>query len=226
MGPLFWLIIAIIIISTVVGAVAKLLNNMNEMNNAPRNRPVARPNPAAGAGAGGGHAGGAGAGGGAVRQTTTDMDRFLAEIDRLRRKNADAPPPARGESAPVAPVVQPPKPVEKPRARVVAELAEPPANRPHDPGFVPPPLPQHSLPPLPPAPTGPKAGDLPMATVVAQPGGTGAPATKVTRLMLRPRPAPKTPFAKNLTTLLGTGQGLALAIVLSEVLGTPRSKKG
>jgi hypothetical protein len=43
--------------------------------------------------------------------------------------------------------------------------------------------------------------------------------------MLRPRPAPKTPFAKNLTTLLGTGQGLALAIVLSEVLGPPRSKK-
>ena len=31
--------------------------------------------------------------------------------------------------------------------------------------------------------------------------------------MLRPRPSPKTPFAKNLTTLLGTGQGLALAIV-------------
>jgi hypothetical protein len=219
MGPLFWLIIAIIIISTVVGAVAKLLNNMNEMNNAPRNRPLARPNPGAGAG-------GVGGGGGVVRQNTTDMDRFLAEIDRLRRKNADAPPPTRGESAPVAPVVQPVKPVEKPRARVVAELAEPPANRPHDSGFVPPPLPQHSLPPLPPAPTGPKAGDLPMATVVAQPGGTGAPATKVTRLMLRPRPAAKTPFAKNLTTLLGTGQGLALAIVLSEVLGTPRSKKG
>jgi hypothetical protein len=63
-----------------------------------------------------------------------------------------------------------------------------------------------------------------MATVVTPPSGTGAPATKVTRIAQRPRPAPKTPFAKNLTTLLGTGQGLALAIVLSEVLGQPKSK--
>jgi hypothetical protein len=223
MGALFWLIIAIIIISTVVGAVAKLLNNMNEMNNAPRNRPVARPNigGGAGGGAGGGGAAGGGGGGGVVRQTTSDMDRFLAEIDRLRKKNAEAPPPApaRGEAIPVAPVVQPAKPVEKPRPRVVAELAEP-APRPTDVGFGPPVAPtQPSL------TTGPKAGDLPMATVVGLPSGTGAPATKVTRLMLRPRPAPKTPFAKNLTTLLGTGQGLALAIVLSEVLGPPRSKK-
>jgi hypothetical protein len=212
---LFWIVIAIIIISTVVGAVAKLLNNMNEMNNAPRNRPVARPN------------GPAGGGGGVVRQSTSDMDRFLAEIDRLRKKNAEVHSPPRGEAPP--PIVQPAKPIERPRARVVAELAEPPVSRPADPGFVPPPLPPLSPPPLPSvpaAPTGPKAGDLPMATVVQPPGGTGAPATKVTRLMLRPRPAPKTPFAKNLTTLLGTGQGLALAVVLSEILGQPRSKKG
>jgi len=202
MGPLFWLIIAIVIISTVVGAIAKLLNNMNEMNNAPRNRPVAR-------------AGGGNGGGGVVRQSNSDMDRFLAEIDRLRRKNAEAPP-QRGEPVPVAPVVQPAKPPEKPRARVVGELAEA-QPRPTDTGFGPPTAPA--------ATTGPKAGDLPMATVVTPPSGTGAPATKVTRLMLRPRPTPKTPFAKNLTTLLGSGQGLALAIVLSEILGPPKSKK-
>ena len=41
----------------------------------------------------------------------------------------------------------------------------------------------------------------------------------------RARPVAKTPFAKNLTTLLNSGQGLALAIVLSEILGPPRSKK-
>ncbi len=204
---LFWIIIAIVIISTVVGAVAKLLNNLNEMNNAPRNRPPARPE---------GGAGGGGGGGGVVRQSSTDMDRFLAEIDRLRKKNADAPPPARGESAPVAPVVQPVKQPEKPRARVVAELAEA-APRPYDSGFGPPTAPA--------ATTGPKAGDLPMASVVALPAGTGAPATRVTRLFGRARPVAKTPFAKNLTTLLNSGQGLALAIVLSEILGPPRSKK-
>ena len=201
-GPLFWLIIAIVVISTVVGAVAKLLNNMNELNNAPRQRPA----PRADAG-----------GGGAVRQSSSDMDRFLAEIDRLRRKNADAPPPSRGETIPVAPVVQPVKPVEKPKPRLLAELAEP-VNRPTDVGF--------GAPALPAATTGPKAGDLPMATVVTPPSGTGAPATKVTRLALRPRPAAKTPFAKNLTTLLGTGQGLALAIVLGEIMGPPKCKKG
>lgn len=203
MGPLFWLIIAIVIISTVVGAIAKLINNMNEINNPPRNRPAARPE-------------GGGGGGGVVRQSSSDMDRFLAEIDRLRRKNADAPPPQRGETVPVAPVVQPAKQPEKPRPRVVAELAEA-QPRPADTGFGPPTAPA--------ATTGPKAGDLPMATVVTPPSGTGAPATKVTRLMLRPRPIAKTPFAKNLTTLLGSGQGLALAIVLSEVLGPPRSRK-
>src|SRR5262245_13768114 len=202
MGNLFWFVIAIIIISSVVGAVAKLLNNMNEMNKPARNRPVPRAD--------------GGGGGGVVRQSSSDMDRFLAEIDRLRKKNADAPPPQRGESVPVAPVVQPAKPPERPRQRVVAELAEPVA-RPTDLGFGPPVAPA--------ATTGPKAGDLPMATVVTPPAGTGAPATRVTRLATRPRPAPKTPFAKNLTTLLGTGQGLALAIVLSEVMGPPKSKK-
>jgi hypothetical protein len=99
---------------------------------------------------------------------------------------------------------------------VVAELAEP-QSRPTDSGFGPPTAPA--------ATTGPRAGDLPMATVVTPPSGTGAPATRVTRLMLRPRPTPKTPFAKNLTSLLGSGQGLALAIVLSEVLGPPKCRK-
>src|SRR5262245_32679067 len=134
-GPLFWLIIAIIIISTVVGAVAKVLNNMNDPNNAQRNRPAARP-----------QGGGGGGGGGVVRQSSSDMDRFLAEIDRLRRKNAEAPPPARGESVPVASVVQPTKPAERPRSRVVAELAEP-VYRATDVGFGPPaPPPMPSLP--------------------------------------------------------------------------------
>ena len=200
---LFFIIIAIVIISTVVGAVARLLNNLNEMNNAPRNRPPVRPE----------------GGGGVVRQSSTDMDRFLAEIDRLRKKNADAPPPARGESPPVAPVVQPAKQPERPRARVVAELAEA-MQRPTDTGFGPP-----IVPTAPSATTGPRAGDLPMASVISLPSGTGAPATRVTRLVGRARPIAKTPFAKNLTTLLNSGQGLALAIVLSEILGPARSKK-
>jgi hypothetical protein len=215
MPPFFWVIIAIVIISTIVGAVAKLLNNMNEQNNAQRPRPPARGNGPGGGGGGGGERGG----GGVVRQSSSDMDRFLAEIDRLRKKNAEAPPPQPGQAAPVAPVVQPVKTPDKPRARVVAELAEA-APRPTDTGFGPPALPA--------ATTGPKAGDLPMAPVVTptSAAGTGAPAaTRVTKIASRPRPVAKTPFAKNLTTILNSGHGLALAVVLQEVLGPPRSKK-
>jgi hypothetical protein len=140
------------------------------------------------------------------------MDRFLAEIDRLRKKSSDSPSAQPNKPAPVAPVVQPLKQPDRPRARVVAEIAD--SSRP-DLGFTQ---------TVPTATTGPKPGDLPIATVVTPPSGTGAPATKVTRIANRPRPTAKTPFAKNLTGLLNSGNGLAMAIVLQEILGPPRSK--
>ena len=203
MNNLFWILIAVVVISTVVGAVAKLLNNLAEMN-AAANRP--RP-PVPGRPAGGG---GGNGGGGTVRQATSDMDRFLAEIDRLRKKTADAPPPPANQ-APAAPVVQPERRPDRPRPRVVAELAELPKA---DAGFA-------TTPPPPARPA-----ELPVATVVTPSAGTGAPATRVTRFVERPRPAAKTPFAKSLTALLASGHGLATAVVLQEILGPPRSKKG
>ncbi len=54
---------------------------------------------------------------------------------------------------------------------------------------------------------------------------TPQPTTRVTRLPQRPRPAPKTPFAKHLTTLLATPHGLAAAIVLQEILGPPKCRR-
>ena len=208
---LIWVIIAIVVISTVVGAVAKMLNNLNEMNaNAGRNRPAGGPADDGGARAGGG------GGGGAARQPSSDMDRFLAEIDRLRKKAAEAPPPPPNQ-APAAPVVQPekrPDRQDRPRPRVVAEVAELPKQ---DLGFAAPPVP--TVAPV------QKPGELPVATVLAPPSTTGGPATRVTRFAGRARPVAKTPFAKNLTSLLATSQGLALAIVLQEILGPPRSKK-
>jgi hypothetical protein len=103
---------------------------------------------------------------------------------------------------------------------VVAEVADPPRQ---DYGFNAPPA--APTPALPSVTTGPKPGDLPVATVVSPASSTGAPATRVTRFAGRARPVAKTPFAKNLTTLLNSGQGLALAVVLQEVLGPPKSKK-
>jgi hypothetical protein len=147
------------------------------------------------------------------------MDRFLAEIDRLRKKTAEAPPPPPNQ-APAVPVVQPEKRQdrqdrqERPRPRVVAEVAELPKQ---DLGFAAPPVP--TVAPV------QKPGELPVATVVTPPSTTGGPATRVTRLAGRARPVAKTPFAKNLTSLLATSQGLALAIVLQEILGPPRCKK-
>ncbi len=202
MPALVWIVIAIVIISTIVGAVSKLLNNLNEMNAA---RPRGPNAPAGGRAAGGG--------GGVVRQTNSDMDRFLAEIDRLRKKTADAPPPAQNQ-APAVPVVQPVRQPDRPRTRVVAELAEAPPRQ--DGGFV------QSFPA---ATTPSRPSDLSVPMVLTTPSGTGAPATRVTRLAVRPRPIAKTPFAKNLTSLLGSSQGLALSIVLQEVLGPPKIKK-
>jgi hypothetical protein len=235
-----WVIIALILISSAVGAIAKVLNNLAEQQAARRavqerearaermrqaaerarasederaERPKAAP-----AAREPEHAGGA------VKPATSDMDRFLAEIDKLRRKAAlAAPPPAAGSSAPVAPVVQPIKPpADKPK-RAVAEYADaPPA------AAAPPPLPSGFSSPHGPARAAPEAAQveqLPVAPVVRTPSATGAAATKVTKLPTRARPASKTNFGKNLTALLASGQGVALAVVMQEILGPPKAKK-
>jgi hypothetical protein len=225
------LIITIIIISAVVGAIAQFLNKLNELNAQPARRPP-------------------GARGEAARQADRDMDRFLAEIDRLRKKNADAagqaePQPrqqANGAATnrPTARPVSPPKSDrerdreqrerereqrqrerererERPRPRPVAEQAEPTSRRieASPPAFL-----------APPAPSKPsRVEELPVATVVAPSAGIGVPATRVTQLPQRARPAPKTDLAQNLGTLLGSGQGVAIAIILQEVLGPPKCRK-
>lgn len=47
----------------------------------------------------------------------------------------------------------------------------------------------------------------------------------MTKLPTRARPAAKTNFGKNLAALLASGQGVAMAVVLQEVLGPPKSKR-
>ncbi len=233
MAGLVILIITIIIISAVVGAIAQFLNKLNELNAQPARRPP-------------------GARGEAARQADRDMDRFLAEIDRLRKKNAEAggqaePQPrqqANGAATnrPTARPVSPPKSDrerereqrerereqrqrererererERPRPRPVAEQAEPTSRRTEvqPPAFL-----------APPAPSQPsRVEELPIAMVVAPSAGVGAPATRVTQLPQRARPAPKTDLAQNLGTLLGSGQGVAIAIILQEVRGPPKCRK-
>lgn len=246
MGAL-WLVIALIVISTVVGAVAKMLNNLQEANNTRRlereryerserdrstraqrederaERPSARTARSKA------NTDSETSSSGAVRAGNTDMDRFLAEIDRLRRKasTADPAPAQPGSSVPVAQVVQPIKPPAetRARARAVAELAETAANADRAAANV-----AAGFSNMPQAPTraAPVAGqieELPVAQVLRPSSSTGAPATKVTRFFNRPRPNAKTNFGKNLTALLNSGQGVAMAVVLQEILGPPKAKK-
>jgi hypothetical protein len=239
-NPIVWLVV-LVLISTVVGAIAKMLNNLAEANAARRaederrrrverseraaervraaqderaERP--RPLPPAAQPA---------AGGGPVRPAGSDMDRFLAEIDRLRRKQAGVPEPTAqpGSSPPAAPVVQPTKPPpERPRSRTMADLIDAPAGTPTGgaPSFgTSPQAPTRS------APVAAQVEELPAAQTQRAASATGAPVTKVTRFANRPRPASRTNFGKNLTALLGSGQGVAMAVVLQEVLGPPKAKK-
>src|SRR5687768_435875 len=90
MGPFLFLVVAVVVISVVVGAIAQVLNKLNEAAAQPPRPNGPRPaNPPAG----------------------KDMDRFLAEIDRLRRKAAaeaaGEPPPPRPAPARAAPVTPP-----------------------------------------------------------------------------------------------------------------------
>ena len=239
-GNLILMIIVLVVISTVVGAVAKMLNNLAEANaarraeeerraraertdrNAERARAAQderaeRPSRTATA-----TTTDDSRAGGSVRPANSEMDRFLAEIDRLRRRaNPDAPAQS-GSAAPVAPVVQPIRPpTDRPRPRVVAELADQPAA-PAASG------PSFGTSPQAPSRAAPVAGqieELPVASVLRTTSSTGAPATKVTTFSKRPRPAARTNFGKNLTALLASNQGIAMAVVLQEILGPPKAKK-
>jgi hypothetical protein len=252
-GGFIVMVLFFVAISVVVGVVAKLLNGLAEANAARRaeddrraraarrdraaqrarevederaERP-ARPAPPAEDDE---HDGGT------VRPGASEMDRFLAEIDRLRRKAAAgnaSPPAAQPAAQPVAPVVQPVKPPagERPRARVVAELAEPPSYNVPTAAPVPPTssaVPSFGTSPQAPtreAPVAAQVEQLPVAQVLRATSSTGAPATKVTRFQNRPRPASKTNFGKNLTAMLASGQGVAMAVVLQEILGPPKAKQ-
>jgi len=75
------------------------------------------------------------------------------------------------------------------------------------------------------APVAAQIEELPVASVLRTTSTTGAPATKVTLFSKRPRPAARTNFGKNLTALLASGQGVAMAVVLQEILGPPKAKK-
>jgi hypothetical protein len=209
LNGLVLLVVAIVVISAIVGAIAQFLNKLNEAN-APPVRPEARGN-------------------GAPRQAQADMDRFLAEIDRLRRKNSETAETAERPQPQAKPVPQRPVPTRRPeRAKPVRSVAEvvvdAPRRRVDSSPMLAPPI------PVMPGTLSPDAkidlATLPVASVVGGVSSTGAPsATRVTRLESIPGSKPQSRLDANLATLLVSPNGVVLATILREVLGPPKCKK-
>lgn len=204
--------VIIVILSAIIGAVSQVLKNQQqaEQTRAARARAAKRAN-------GDERREGRGA---------SDIDRFLEEIDKLRRKSAAggiAPPPA----APVVP------PVARRPSRLESDVPTvAPARKTRtagEPSFNPPVAPViRSVPTsYAPAESLPRLEDLPVAPVVGPLPTTYTPSV-VTRpkTLANPRPVAKTEFATQLATLLGTKNAVAMAVVLQEVLGPPKCKRG
>jgi hypothetical protein len=149
----------------------------------------------------------------AVRTGASDIDRYLRAVDAQRQRTAPSARPA-ATAAPV-PTVTPtrrPRPSDAPAVAFPEAKAKPPAKAPV------------SLP-----------DDLPVARVVAEPTtSVTAPAqlAKLAKPMRasaapeKPRSEPVSPFMKQLQGVLKGPDAAAMAVVLSEVLGPPKGKRG
>ena len=135
----------------------------------------------------------------------SDLDRFLAEIDRLRKKaeGASSPPPPKTKPV-VARVVSPPPP-PKPAKRIRVE----------EPPIIPVAVPIAA--PLA-APSVPVKGGPQEIREVAK---IVAPAQIVAAGARKQQPA----AAKNIAVILANRQSLAMAVVMQEILGPPKCRR-
>lgn len=192
-----WIVVVVIIVIAVVSAIAQTIKNQQEKEQTPRRRTNARNNASG------------------VKTGTSDMDRFLQEIEKLRKRAAD------GGDEPKKPVAKPTK-----NPRTIPTVA--PANkskRKETPTVAPSrrieQLPTATVvpPPVPPqqqfpadlgasiASTAPQLSDRPTVSRAAVPVATSA-------------------FGKSLFGMLSNKQSLPMAVVLQEILGPPKSKQG
>jgi hypothetical protein len=161
------------------------------------------------------------------RTSSSDIDRFMAEIDRLRRKGEGLPAgnrPAEQRPAP-RPIIERPRSLE-PRPRPTEPHRERERERDRDrerrprtsrPVPTPPPLtrtePVPVLRPVTPEPP------TPPPSTPAKPARPAKPAA------ILGAPPPVTPVAKTLQGLLHSPQGPAAALILAEVFGEPRGRR-
>jgi len=162
------------------------------------------------------------------RTSETDIDRFMAEIDRLRRKGEGAatgrpPEPPRqqsrqGESRPSNRGEARPRPGgvehrerERERERRPKQQAPRPAP--------PPPLPAESIPVL-----RPVKPDMPSAPPPPPP--PPAKLARPARLATQVIAAPPSAVLQTLQSVLKTRDGRAAALILAEIFGDPRGRTG
>lgn len=160
--------------------------------------------------------------GNAGRPPASDIDRFLEEIDKLRKKSPDrAEAPAKP-----TPVARPPAVARPVPARPVSPpVVEPtPRKRVETVAYVPSqvsPSPKKQAAPKPPK----TIEDLPVAPVLG-------PAPEISAAIARPISSiptgtgpQKSDFAQKLSSLLNSGDAMPMAIVIQEIFGPPKAKR-
>jgi hypothetical protein len=136
------------------------------------------------------------------RPSTTEIDRFLEEINRRRQQQQQRRSAPVEAVEPVAPV--PPRREERPRPRPAPRTPQRPTVR--STYTAPPPV--QAIPTV-----------LPVAQVVAT-----EPTASYKPIRTLP-PAPLPPQLKAARQLLTSGQGLQTAVLLMEIFGPPRCKR-
>jgi hypothetical protein len=214
MGPLAGFLVIVVIIS-VVWILSNIIRAQQEVAQQNARRNASRPAPTPGSKP-------------VEKHTAGDIESFLQEIERLRRKGQDEKSAPSGTGRTQEPPRQLPTlkkqkpqqrpPETKPRTRLKLDRPAPPPIVPD----VEPAQPKRLAPPPPPPPapvfeTQRSAPPLPETQ--------GAPV--VTKLTALPSLAPvaQTSTAKLLQALLRSRQGPAVAVLLQEVFGPPKCRK-
>jgi hypothetical protein len=146
------------------------------------------------------------AGGPPRERNTSDIDRFLQEIDRMRRRSGEGPQAERPRP-PQRP--RPDQPAPVPRAR--------PVPRPT------PPRPAVPVPEVIAVPVTPSGAPVPIVVPVS-PAQTAPAAPRVSRA-LGDEGKRLAPGARAALSLVRSPQSLASAVLLQEILGPPRCRR-
>jgi hypothetical protein len=167
------------------------------------------------------------------RTSNSDIDRFMAEIDRLRRRGDGAPAGRPPESRPAPVITDRPRPLSQPEPRPRSlERRERDRDRDRDrdrrqrtssrpaPTPAPPPLPKSEPVPI----LRPVAPERP-APPAAPPAAPPKPARPVKPIAAAVAVAPPSQVMQAIQALIKAKQGPAAALILGEIFGPPKGAR-